>query len=98
MGPGAPIKVRVLFRGKPLADARVSFVPRGETLADGFDKNYERTADAAGRAAFTPKTGNYYLIVVHHTEPAAGKAEYDSVLYSATLTVLVPEVCPCCGD
>jgi uncharacterized GH25 family protein len=98
MGPGTPIKVRVLFRGKPLADARVSFVPRGETLADGFDKTYERTTDAGGRAAFTPKTGNYYLVVVHHKEPVIGKVEYDSVLYSATLTVLVPEACPCCGD
>jgi uncharacterized GH25 family protein len=98
MGPDVPIKVRVLFHGKPLTDARVSFVPRGETLAEGFDKTYDRTTDAAGRAAFTPKTGNYYLVVVHHKEAATGSAEYDSVLYSATLTVFVPEVCPCCGE
>jgi len=98
MGPEVPIKVRVLFQGKPLADARVSFVPRGQALAEGFDKTYDRTTDAAGRAAFTPTTGNYYLVVVHHKEPAAAGAEYDSVLYSATLTVFVPEVCPCCGE
>jgi uncharacterized GH25 family protein len=98
MGPGTAIKVRVLLHGKPLADARVSFVPRGETLAEGFDKTHERRTDPAGRASFVPKTGNYYLVVVHHKEPASGKAEYDSIAYSATLTVFVPEICPCCGD
>jgi uncharacterized GH25 family protein len=98
MGPDVPIKVRVLFRGKPLSDVRVTFVPRGETLAEGVDKTYDRTTDAAGRAAFTPKTGNYYLVVVHYRQPASGTAEYDSVLYSATMTVFVPEVCPCCGE
>jgi uncharacterized GH25 family protein len=98
MGPGTPIKVKVLFQGKPLAGARVSFVPRGETLAEGFDKKYERNADDQGRASFTPTTGNYYLVVVHHTEAAPPKAEYESVGYSATLTILVPETCPCCAD
>lgn len=98
MGPGVPIRVRVLLKGKPLPDARVSFIPRGEALAAGFDKTYDRTTDSAGRASFTPKTGNYYLVVVHHKEPATGKAEYDAVLYAATLTVFVPEVCPCCGE
>src|SRR5438270_11841937 len=93
MGPEVPIKVRVLFQGKPLAGLRVSFIPRGETLAEDFDKTYDRTTDEFGRAAFTPKTGNYYLVVVHHKE-AGTTAEYDSVLYSATLTVFVPEVCP----
>jgi len=98
MGPGTTIKVRVLFRGKPMPDARVSFVPRGETLADGFDKTFERTSDADGRASYVPKTGNYYLIVVHHKEAATGKTDYESIAYSATLTVFVPEVCPCCGE
>jgi uncharacterized GH25 family protein len=98
MGPGTPVRVRVLFRGKPLPDVRVSFVPRGETLAGGFDKTYDRTTDAAGRAEFTPKAGNYYLVVVHHKEAAAANLEYDTVSYSATLTVFVPEICPCCGE
>lgn len=98
MGPGQAIKVRVLFQGKPLADARVSFVPRGETLAEGFDKNFERMTNAQGQASFTPKTGNYYLVVVHHKEAVSGKSEYDTIAYSATLTVFVPELCPCCGE
>jgi len=98
MGPGTPIKVRVLFKGKPMPEARVSFIPRGETLAEGFDKTYERTTDALGRASFTPKTGNYYLVVVHHKEAVAGNKDYDTISYSATLTVFVPELCPCCGE
>lgn len=50
-----------------------------------------------GRASFTPTEGNYYLVVAHHKEPEAGKG-YDSTKYSATLTVLVPQICPCCGE
>jgi uncharacterized GH25 family protein len=98
MGPGTPIKIKVLFQGKPLDDARVSFIPRGETLAEGFDKNYERKTDASGKASFAPKTGNYFLVVVHHKETVTGKSEYDTIAYTATLTVFVPELCPCCGE
>src|SRR5262245_8817768 len=54
MGPGTPIKVRLYFKGKPLANARVSFIPRGETLSAGFDKRFERLTDGEGRAVFTP--------------------------------------------
>jgi uncharacterized GH25 family protein len=98
MGPGKPITVQVLFRGQPLADARVAFVPNGGTLKDGFDEQYERQTDADGRATFVPKTGNRYLVVVHKQADTESGKDYDSTLYSATLTVLVPEVCPCCGD
>jgi uncharacterized GH25 family protein len=98
IGPGSPIKIRLLFEGKPLEGVKVSFVPRGETLAEGFDKTYERLADKDGRASFTPKTGNYYLVVAHHRLPAKDNAKYDAILYAATLTVFVPEICPCCGE
>ncbi len=98
MGPGQAIHVRVLLKGQPLADARVSFVPRGETLADGFDERYERKTDSMGDASFTPTTGNYYLVVVHHVAPDEKGADYVQTNYSATLAVLVPEVCPCCGE
>jgi len=97
MGPEVPIRVKVLFKGKPLSDARVSFVPRGKTLAEGFDVNYERKTNENGRCFFTPKDGNYYLVVVHHKTDEKGK-EYESTSYSATMTVFVPDVCPCCGE
>jgi uncharacterized GH25 family protein len=98
MGPGAPIKVRLDFKGKPLAGARVSFIPRGVALAESFDPRFERKTDMNGRASFTPTDGNYYLIVAHWQAPAEGGTGYKSTKYSATLTVLVPQVCPCCGE
>jgi uncharacterized GH25 family protein len=97
MGPDVPIRVKVLFKGQPLKDARVSFIPRGETLAADFDPNFERRTNEHGRCFFIPKTGNYYLVVVHHKTDEKG-TDYDSTAYSATLTVFVPELCPCCGE
>lgn len=98
MGPGVPIKVRLLFKGKPLSGARVSFIPRGETLTEEFDDRYERETDEQGRAAFTPTAGNCYLVVAHWHEPKEGGKGYEGTKYSATLTVFVPQVCPCCGE
>ena len=97
VGPGQPIRVRLLFGGKPLPGVKVSFVPRGTTLREGTDPEYERTTDAAGRASFAPRTGQYHLIVAHHATPDKGDG-YDATKYTATLCVLVPEKCPCCGD
>jgi uncharacterized GH25 family protein len=98
MGPGQPIKVRLLFKGKPLADEAVSFIPRGETLTEEFDPRYERRTDANGRAKFTPKEGNHYLVVAHRADAAERGSGYDSTKYSATMCVYVPQVCPCCGE
>jgi uncharacterized GH25 family protein len=98
MGPGTVVRVRLLYRGKPLAGARVSFIPRGEALAEGFDKRYERMTDGEGRAAFTPATGNYYLVVAHREEAAEKGKGYAATKYSAALTVIVPQVCPCCEE
>jgi uncharacterized GH25 family protein len=95
-GPGMPIRIQVLLHGKPLADARVSFIPQGETLAEGFDKEFERMTDAEGQATFTSRTGSRYLICVHRKANEERTSEYDSTSYSATMTLLVPEVCPCC--
>jgi uncharacterized GH25 family protein len=98
MGPGMPIKVQLLYKGKPLAGAQVSFIPRGEALTEGFDKRYERITDAEGRASFPPTLANYYLVVAHREEPQEAGKGYTSTKYSATLTVLVPQICPCCGE
>lgn len=97
MGPDVPIRVKVLFQGKPLPDARVSFIPRGTTLSEGFDSQFERRTNENGRCFFTPKEGNYYLVVVHHKSTEQGK-DYEATSYSATMTVFVPELCPCCGE
>jgi uncharacterized GH25 family protein len=97
MGPGVAIKVKLLLRGKPLAGTKVSFIPRGATLKEGTDPEYERTTDRDGRASFTPKTGNYYLVVARHATDEKGE-KYEGTRYAATLTVLVPQKCPCCDE
>ncbi len=91
-GPNKPIRVRVVFEGKPLANARVTFIPRGQTLAEGFDDKFERRTDDKGVAEFTQTEANLILVVVHHQEPERSGEGYDSTNYSATLTVAVPEV------
>ncbi len=98
MGPGQPLRVQVLYQGKPLPEARVAFIPRGATLSEGFDETYERRTDAQGAASFTPSEGNYFLIIVHHEEPDQKGPGYTATKYSAALTVFVPQVCPCCGE
>lgn len=97
MGPDIPIRVKVLFRGQPLPEARVSFIPRGHTLAEGFDADFERKTNEKGRCFYTPREGNLYLVVVHHKTDEKGEG-YEATSYSATLTVFVPDVCPCCGE
>jgi len=98
MGPGQPIRVRLLFEGKPLSETRVSFIPRGHALAEGMDPEYERMTDETGAATFTPRTGNTYLVVAHHHDTDAAGDGYESTKYSATLVVFVPEVCTCCTE
>jgi uncharacterized GH25 family protein len=98
MGPGTPIRVKLIFHGKPLVDEKVSFIPLGETLKSDFDSRYERRTDTAGSASFEPKEANYYLIVAHHLDTSKTGPGYKSTNYSATLTVLVPAICPCCGE
>jgi uncharacterized GH25 family protein len=98
MGPGMLIDVRVLLKGKPMANARVSFIPRGHVLKSGYDETYERKTGSDGRATFTPTTGNSYLVVTHHKAEKESGKDYEQTDYSATLVVFVPEKCPCCGD
>jgi uncharacterized GH25 family protein len=102
MGPGTPIRVRLLFKGKPLAGERVAFIPQGAQLKEGgMDERYERVTDKNGEATFEPKEAAYYLIVAHRDEQGEGGTlggkPYQFTKYGATLTVFVPQICPCCG-
>ncbi|MEI8228079.1 MAG: DUF4198 domain-containing protein [Planctomycetota bacterium] len=97
-GPGQPIAVQLLHHGKPLADERVSFIPRGTTLKAGFDPDYERQTDAEGRCTFTPREGNLVLVVAHRTVPEERGEGYDKTSYSATLVLNVPQRCACCTE
>jgi uncharacterized GH25 family protein len=84
-----PFAVRLWFKGKPLANTRVAFIPRGVQLQGNFDRRYERTTNANGRVSFTPQDSNYYLVVAHHETPEKGNG-YESTKYAATLTLYVP--------
>jgi len=97
-GPGKPIVVRLLLNGQPLADQVVSFIPRGATLAEGFDPNHERKTDADGRCSYTPKEGNLVLVVTHHVDPEQKGEGYEKANYAATLVLDVPQRCPCCAE
>ncbi|MBX3437310.1 MAG: DUF4198 domain-containing protein [Planctomycetaceae bacterium] len=98
MGPGQELTVRLLFKGQPLTSVPVSFIPRRDSLNPEFDDRYERMTDAAGHVSFTPRTGDQYLVVAHHHAPDEAGPDYETTSYSATLTVFVPEICPCCSE
>jgi uncharacterized GH25 family protein len=95
-GAGKKIAVRLLLRGRPLADQRVSFIPRGVELKPDFDPDHERRTDAEGRCDYTPRDGNLLLIVAHHTVAEEKGEGYDKTAYSATLVLNVPQRCACC--
>jgi len=97
-GPGKPITVQLLFKGKPLADQVVSFIPRGATLAAGFDPEFERKTDAEGRCSYTPKEGNFVLVVTHLVKPEEKGEGFEKTAYAATLVLDVPERCACCEE
>ncbi len=102
MGEGMPLKLRLFFKGKPLAKAKISFIPEGATLTESFDARYEALTNINGRVTFTPKEAKRYLAVAHVETKEAGQntagEKYTSTKYGATLTVYVPAICPCCGD
>ena len=97
-GPGKPIAVRLLFKGEPLADQVVSFIPRGATLTEGFDPAHERKTDADGRCSFTPREGNLVLVVSHLERPEEKGDGYEKAAYAATLVLDIPQRCPCCAE
>lgn len=97
-GPGKAVKVRLLFRGRPLADERVSFIPRGAELQGEFDPAFERRTDAEGRAHYVPKEGNYVLVVAHRIAADERGEGYDKTAYGATLVLTIPQRCDCCDD
>lgn len=92
---GKPLKIKLLFQGKPLANTVVSFIPRGVTLKADFDENYERKTDEQGLVEFAIKDANYYLIVANHQDDNAKGENYNGTKYSATLTVQVTTACNC---
>ena len=97
MGPGTPIKVKLLFEGKPLAGVKVSFIPRGVTLKDGTDTEYERTTDKEG-GPVSPRRPATTISSSPTTRRPRPERKYEGTSYAATLTIYVPQKCTCCGE
>lgn len=98
MGPGQPLRVRLLLKGEAASGMRLSFIPRGTDLSKEFDARFEALTDDKGEAEFVPAAGGQYLIVAHHRAEDETGEGYDLTQYSATLTLFVPELCPCCAE
>jgi len=91
LDPGQPVKVQVLFQGKPLANAKVTAA--SVTLSpDGLPESATET-DSQGIASLElPEPGTWLLEVTHLFEAAAGdKGTLDFESYKASLAVPVAE-------
>ncbi len=90
---GDTLTLQVLFKGKPLADAEVSIIPRGKTLPEmGTPNPYDKMTDPNGMVRYTFEEANYHLIVAHHDTDEAGTLEgksYTNTKYTADLTAIV---------
>jgi uncharacterized GH25 family protein len=80
-----PMQAELLFQGKPLADAEVTFY-RGALDSMGGGLEFSRKSDAHGKLVFTvPVAGTYLALIRHRTESPAG-AETPWRSYTYTLT------------
>ena len=90
---GDALTFQVLFKGRPLADAEVSIIPRGKTLPEmGQPNPYDKMTDPNGMVSYTFDEANYHLIVAHHDTDEAGTLDgktYTNTKYTADLTAIV---------
>lgn len=95
MAAGRTVQVQLLLNGKPLVGEKVSCIPQGHELKEGFDEEYESLTDKHGTISFTPKDGNRYLFVAHVVREQPGDG-FEVTKYTSTLTLFVPDLCTCC--
>jgi len=81
--PGQSLRLRLLFRGKPLPGAEIE---RGDGATPVPEKDIPRfTTDAEGVAAVPiMKTGPHLLVVDHRVAPSASSDQADADLFNAT--------------
>lgn len=89
LSTGKSVKVEVLYQGKPLKNAVVSFVPRGAKPTGDFDPLYQKRTAADGTASIALREANTYLISTHLTDEKAKGKGYNAINYSATICLLV---------
>lgn len=85
LDPGAKLRVRLLFRGKPLKGAVISAHVRA---ADGKATSSAQTSDAAGEVTLPVDAGSWIVRTVHMT-PCKGcsYAEWESYWTSFTFAI-----------
>src|SRR5690606_3870145 len=87
---GDTFRLRLLYKGKPLANTVVSCIPRGVLLKGELDRAHEARTDANGDVAFTLKRPNFYPVVARQTAPEeTGEGYSDGTSYAATMTLQV---------
>ena len=98
LGSGSKFSVKLLYKGKPLADSVVSFIPKGVTLTGEIDDKLEVRTDKQGVASLVLNQAGQWLIAAHVKDGDSSGEGYKSIGYSATIHLLVPTTCPCCAD
>lgn len=88
LAPGKPLRVRLIYRGHPMAGVKVGFVPRGAAAEGETDPHYQATTGPDGTAQMILRESNAYLVAAHWTDEKAKGKGYGSINYSATLYVL----------
>ena len=86
---GTELVFRVQFAGEPQPQARVSFLPLGVTLSEGFDPEYERLSDDDGTVRFTPSTANRYLVITKRIDEIAEVNGINRLAFSASCSLYV---------
>lgn len=86
---GKPFRVKVLYRGKPLLNSVVAFVPKGAEAIGEFDSRYQARTGTDGTATIALPSGGPTLVSVHVVDENSHGKGYESVRYSATLWLAV---------
>ncbi|WP_424765553.1 DUF4198 domain-containing protein [Paenibacillus sp. sgz302251] len=81
--PGEQLNVRLLLKGKPLANTEVSLIRRSNSEAQTLTTNSE------GEAAFTTGPADYYLLRAKPSTDEKKDGEYSVTNYEATMTFMV---------
>lgn len=82
--PGETLKVKVVFRGKPLADAEVERGDGKTAVAEKDIPRFKTDADGVATIAIA-RRGPHLLVIDHRESPSATPDQATADLYNATL-------------
>ncbi|MGY4510218.1 DUF4198 domain-containing protein [Bradyrhizobium sp. USDA 3650] len=82
--PGEPLRIKVLFRGKPLSDAEVERSDGKTPVAEKDIPKFKTDADGVA-AILIAKSGPHLLVLDHRAAPSAASDQSTADLYNATL-------------